>query len=358
MPEDLRALVYRPGALGDTLVSLPAIAEIRRRFPAHRLSLLTEQVPAGSTRVSAWAVLRETGWFDEVFQYTVHASTVRERWQNVRLAASLRAKGFDAIFSLAPPRTKRQLRADAAIFRRIIGANRYYASAKPAWPLSAVPDDEVQHEAVRLLKIVDPGAADDVTAACRLPMPLSGTIEGERVLDELDVHDDDLLVGVAPASGRASTTWPADRFLAVGEALLRQFANVVLLAVGGAGDRSLCDDLCRAWGARSRNLAGRLSVFGSASVLSRCAAFIGNDSGPTHLAALVGTPCVAIFSARNAPGQWMPLGRDHVILEDRPECAGCMLDDCVVESNKCLLRISAGRVVREAASVIQSRAAS
>ncbi|MDO8679542.1 MAG: glycosyltransferase family 9 protein [Acidobacteriota bacterium] len=60
-------------------------------------------------------------------------------------------------------------------------------------------------------------------------------------------------------------------------------------------------------------------MFGSASILSECATFIGNDSGPTHLAALVGIPCVAIFSARNAPGQWEPLGQNHIVLEDRPE---------------------------------------
>jgi len=66
MPDRLRALVYRPGSLGDTLVSLPAIAEIRRRYPDHRLTLLTESPVTGSTRVSPWTILRETGWFEAV----------------------------------------------------------------------------------------------------------------------------------------------------------------------------------------------------------------------------------------------------------------------------------------------------
>ena len=138
--------------------------------------------------------------------------------------------------------------------------------------------------------------------------------------------------------------------------MLRQFRNVVLLAIGGSSERRLCDELCTAWGPRSHNLAGRLSVFGSASILSQCATYIGNDSGPTHLAAMVGIPCVAIFSARNAPGQWEPLGQHHIVLEDRPECAGCMLDDCVAEANKCLTGIQTGRVVREAVSLLESRA--
>jgi len=179
----------------------------------------------------------------------------------------------------------------------------------------------------------------------------------DELLHELGVRSNHLLVGVAPGSGRSTTAWPAERFAAVGAALLKQFRNVVLMAIGGSGEQALCDELCAAWGPRSHNLAGRLSVFGSASVLSKCTTFIGNDSGPIHLAALVGIPCVAIFSARNPPGQWMPLGGHHVVLEERPECAGCMLDDCVHEHNKCLTRINAGRVFREAASLIEMHGA-
>ena len=46
--------------------------------------------------------------------------------------------------------------------------------------------------------------------------------------------------------------------------------------------------------------------------------------GPMHLAAAVGTPCVAIFAARNIPRQWFPYGAHHRILYHRVECAGCV----------------------------------
>ena len=345
------ALVYRPGSLGDTLVSLPAIAAIRRRYPGHRLTLLTERAIAGSTRVSPWTILKETGWFDDVHFYVVKAATAADRYHNVALALRLRANAYDDIFSLAPPRTKRQLRVDASIFRGVVGARRYHAAARPSWPMA----DVNEHEGLRLLRIVDPGAGADLIRSFRLAVPDPDRMMGRELLNDLGVRPDHMLVGVGPGSARSATTWPAERFAAVGSALLRRFRDIVLLAIGGAPERSLCDHLCAAWGPRSHNLAGRLSVFGSASVLSHCATFIGNDSGPTHLAAVVGIPCVAIFSARNAPGQWEPLGQHHVVIEDRPECAGCMLDDCVHEGKKCLTRIDTGRVVREAISLIESR---
>ena len=352
MRNGLRALVYRPGSLGDTLISLPAVAEIRRRYPRHRLTLLTESQAAGSGRVSPWTILRETGWFESVHFYVVKPASARDRWHNLALAARLSTVGYDDIFSLAPPRTARQLRLDSCIFRGVVGARRYHAARRPSWPPAAAAP--VEHEALRLLRIVDRDAEGDSLGDFRLAVPDAERASSRGLLDGLGVRADQVLVGVGPGSGRSSTRWPAERFVAVGNALLEQFRNLVLLAIGGSSERSLCDELCTAWGPRSHNLAGRLSVLGSASILSQCTTFIGNDSGPTHLAAMVGIPCVAIFSARNAPGQWQPLGQHHVVLEERPECAGCMLDECIHEAKKCLTRIQIARVVREAVSVIES----
>jgi ADP-heptose:LPS heptosyltransferase len=356
MRERPRALVYRPGSLGDTLVSLPAIAEIRRQYPDHRLTLLTESPVDGSARVSPWTILKETGWFEDVHYYSVKPASAAERYRNVKLAMRLRAIGFRDIFSLAPPRTRRQLRLDASIFRAVVGARRYHAAQRAAWPPASVDPAHVEHEGLRLLRIVDPGAGAEALRSFQLEVPGVDRTMGRELLNDLGVRPGDVLVGMGPGSARSVTAWPAERFAAVGNALLRRFRNIVLLAIGGSSERTLCDHLCAAWGPRSHNLAGRLSVFGSASVLSQCATFIGNDSGPTHLAAVVGIPCVAIFSARNAPGQWEPLGRHHVVIEDRPECAGCMLDDCLREAKKCLTRIDTGRVVREAISLIECTA--
>ena len=347
-----RALVYRPGSLGDTLVSLPAIAEIRRRYPEHKLTLLTERPT--TARVSPWTVLKETGWFDNAHHYVAKPQTLGDRVDNVRLAIKLRGVGYDEVFSLAPRRTARQLQFDARVFRGVVGAGRYHAAVKPAWPIS--PDEaQVEYEGLRLLRIVDPGATIASLVDFRLAVPDAERELGEGLLSDLGVRNDEMLIGVGPGSGRATTTWPAERFAAVGSALLRQFRNVVLLAIGGAKERTLCERLCDEWGPRSHNLAGRLSVFGSAAILSRCAMFIGNDSGPTHLAAVVGVPCVAIYGARNVRGLWELVGPDHVVLEERPACAGCRLDDCVSEATRCLTSIEAGRVLNEAISLIESR---
>src|SRR5215204_5210146 len=105
MPDTLRALIYRPGSLGDTLVSLPAIAEIRCRYPEHKLTLLTERPVAAPARISPWEVLKQTGWFDDAYHYVVKPQTLSDHARNVRLAIRLRRIGYDEVFSLAPRRT-------------------------------------------------------------------------------------------------------------------------------------------------------------------------------------------------------------------------------------------------------------
>ena len=350
-----RALVYRPGSLGDTLVSLPAVAEIRRRYPDHQLTLLTESQATGSGRVSPWTILKETGWFDDVHFYVVKPSSARERWHNLALAARLRATGYHDIFSLAPPRTTRQLRVDSRIFRGVVGATRYHAAQSAAWPPSAVDPATIEHEGLRLLRIVDPAASGDALGDFRLAVPDTERALGNGLLESLGVRPDQLLVGVGPGSGRSSTRWPAERFAAVGNALLQQFRNVVLLAIGGISERTLCDELCAAWGPRSHNLAGPVERvwlgLGPVAVRHLHRQRLGSNASRGDDGHALRGDLQRAQRARPV-GAARPASR---VLEERPECAGCMLDECVHEAKKCLTRIQIGRVVREAVSLIESR---
>ena len=70
----------------------------------------------------------------------------------------------------------------------------------------------------------------------------------------------------------------------------------------------------------------------------------GHDSGPTHLAAAVDTPCVAIFSSRNYLGEWFPQGTGHRVLYHPIECQGCKLDVCIERQKACINSITVDEV--------------
>ena len=69
-----------------------------------------------------------------------------------------------------------------------------------------------------------------------------------------------------------------------------------------------------------------------------------NDTGTMHLAVAVRTPCVAIFSARDFPGKWIPWGNNHKVIRKNPDCAICFADDC--QNNICMSEITIDKVYK------------
>lgn len=83
--------------------------------------------------------------------------------------------------------------------------------------------------------------------------------------------------------------------------------------------------------------------------------YLGSDTGTMHMAAAMGTPCVAIFNAKDAPGQWHPCGNGHKILRTAPPCEGCGMDICPKPVTTCLDDITVDDVLRACECVLASR---
>jgi ADP-heptose:LPS heptosyltransferase len=238
-----------------------------------------------------------------------------------------------------------QRRRDELILRRLLRPAHYHAdtgaNTRPGEP-----------EWLRLLRIVRPSAGPEIVAEVRLPIPESARALVDGSLSSAGWDVGKRVVAIAPGSNMQSKRWPEAYYAEVGSSLIRRHPDIALAVVGGAEDKPLGDRLCSQWDGRARNFCGTLDVYGSAALLSRCAAYVGNDSGVMHLAAFAGIRCVAIFSARDTAGKWDPVGERHIVLREHPECEGCMLRTCVKEGNKCLTRIGVQRVLAEIERVL------
>lgn len=334
-------LIYRVGQLGDTLVSLPAFAAIRKIHPRHRTVLLTDRHPVTSGYVSSWNVLAETGWIDEVIFYEPRATARTRVRQAINLVRKLRGLHPEYAYCLTPRRSHLQSLRDHLFFGVVSGARTYHSGG--AYDLPVPNRDEplprLTPEWLRLLQIVEPSTGHEGSAV-RLEIPDRERVSARGLLDQLQVPTAAPLVAIGPGSKMQAKRWPLERFTEVGRRLLDRYPRLYLAALGSSEEWRFCDILCAEWGERSVNLAGRLSIYGSAAVLKTCRAYLGNDTGAMHLAAMVGTPCVAIFSARDYPGRWDPYGNGHIVLRHEPTCAGCLLDTCVTNRNRCLTAIS------------------
>ena len=112
-------------------------------------------------------------------------------------------------------------------------------------------------------------------------------------------------------------------------------------------EREKTDSVLDHWKGTVANLCGKTSPRVSAAILEKASLFVGHDSGPMHLASAVGTPCVAIFSAQNPPGQWFPRGDKNRILLPEKLCSVCAFLGCRQINNKCILSITVDQVHEE-----------
>jgi heptosyltransferase-2 len=152
-----------------------------------------------------------------------------------------------------------------------------------------------------------------------------------------------VLVGMAPgaAYGHAKR-WPPRRVAEVVQ-MLSADPGATCVLVGAAGDRDAGREIESALPAPVQvvDLIGRTDLRALVGVLSRCAAFVANDSGAMHLAAAVGVPVTAIFGPTNERAT-APIG-DHDVLVHPVFCRPCMLRDCPID-HRCMKGISADHV--------------
>lgn len=337
------AMVFRTGQLGDTLMALPSIQVLKRRFPEHRFVLLTDAQRQGSGHVSAWDILRPTGWFSSCTFYNPRATGL-EAWNEwSSLLLRLRRQRIDRFINLAAGRSAAQRLRDWVCFGLIAGPRVYDPPTRERAP--ARRDGQLPRMSSEWQYALDGlGATRDEVAGFAFPISESARGEAIAAAVAMGVDFSGRTLAVGPGSKMTAKVWAPERFEALGNQLLQRYPDLQLVVVGSAQDAVLGEQLCKAWGPRSFNLAGKLSVEGSAAVLAECDGYVGNDTGAMHLAAMVGTPCAAIFSARDYPGRWDPFGSGHIVLRKDVPCAGCLLEACVEKQNLCLKLIEVNEV--------------
>jgi ADP-heptose:LPS heptosyltransferase len=326
-------LVFRIGQIGDTVAALPSLWVLRRQFPDAHIVVLSE-LPARSTHLPPETVLPSQGLVDGFEKYPGGAS-VRNFFAARRQIIRLRKQGFNTLVYLVPSaRTKRQRLRDRFFFRlcgirHLLATQGFSENQKPKAPHgSLVP---LKKEADALLERLR-------FDGLRVPTPGAGCMD-LRITDAERAsanHWWQQKGGAQPGpngwvaicvGGKTSTQlWPLERYAEVGRLLIEKHGLFPVI-IGGREDRKTGDELLSQWGT-GLCAAGELNVRESAALMEGAQFYLGNDTGAMHLAAAVGRPCVAIFSARNWPGVWEPYGKGHKVLRFDVPCSGCHLAVC------------------------------
>lgn len=149
--------------------------------------------------------------------------------------------------------------------------------------------------------------------------------------------------------------WPIYNFQILCSLLLESYP-VFIVIIGGPKEWKLGEQIKCVCPDRILNLAGNCNIRQTAEILRRSILFIGNDSGPAHLAAAVGTSCVTIFSAIEYPGSWDQLNSESVSLRHSVPCQFCFsFTHCPNGTEACIKGITINEVFNACKQLISRK---
>lgn len=284
-----RILVIRGGAIGDFILTLPAIGLLRENFPAARLEVLGYQ--------HIVTLAQRTGFADAVRSI-----------EYARLAA------FFVPGSELWPELVEYFAGFGQIISYLYDPDRFF-------------EGNLRRCGVKNL-IVGPGKLDDSEhAALQLARPLQRlALFAEKRSAVLEISDEDrkiarqLLAGTArpivaihPGSGSERKNWPVQNWIAVAMRIIERAESGSVLLIGGEADRANLRAMRDALPPERLVIADSLPLWELAAVLSQCDLFLGHDSGVSHIAGAAGVRSLLLFGPTD-PAVWAPANANVNIL--------------------------------------------
>ena len=281
-------LVIRGGAIGDFILTLPAIHALRDKHPTARMEIM------GYTHITKLAHER---FYADAVRAMDHRSVA----------------GFFAARSELDPELSSYFRSFEVVISYLYDPDHIFATnleRAGVKRLSATDGRPTQmiHAMEHLSKWLPDLDIPHQIQAPRLYHSLEDSAKADAFLASLHKPFVALHIG----SGSTFKTWLVERYLELAEWLKSR--NIHVLVLDGPADIETATPFWK--DSRSKNC---LRVHGQelpvvAAILQRCSVFVGNDSGISHMAAAVGTPTIAIFGTTD-PRLWGPRGKSVVILQ-------------------------------------------
>lgn len=176
--------------------------------------------------------------------------------------------------------------------------------------------------------------------------------EAERVLEGLKTPSHGPIVGLNPGAyfGPAKR-WFADRYASLADLLIDQLGASVLI-FGSAGEEKLAQEISHHMRFEPYILTGQTDLQTLIGLIARCRLFVTNDSGPMHLAAALDIPQIALFGSTDeiATG---PYSAQASVIHKYVECSPCLRRECPIDLH-CFTSISVDEVFRLARKVLES----
>lgn len=284
-----RILVIRGGAIGDFILTLPALRLLRENFPATELEILGYQHIISVAHGRFYARNTRSIEYGRLSRFFIPSAELDpglcEYFEGFQQVISY-LYDPDGLFESGLRR--------AGVKNLLQGPGKLDTSAHAAVQLARPLE--------KLALFLENPAAEVFPSAEDLAFAEEFLRNAKRPL-----------IAIHPGSGSPRKNWPLDRWQELGLQIARRVAGSQLLLVSGEADVPQAETLRTAWRDLPVLEAARLPLALLGAVLSRCSLFMGHDSGISHLAAASGAPSVLLFGPTD-PEIWAPQNRHVTIL--------------------------------------------
>ncbi len=292
-------LVLRPGAIGDAILAFPVLKALREQYDGTRITFVSN--PQVLPLAEAFGVAEQTFDFQNI------------QWSELFSSSGIRTSSMRTLLAQTDLTICWMRDPDGIIEHNLETSGVKHCIIAPGRPSAGAGIHIVDYLA-RTIGLPNVGA--------QFIVPLSWGLLNSSFKDTTAKWP----VAIHPGSGSAEKCWPAPRFAEVIKRLWEQ--NYSILVLAGPADTERIDDLLKQLSypppSEIFKLLTHAPLLEVAHQLQQCRCYLGNDSGITHLAAMLGVPTVAIFGPTD-PKIWHPVGPFVKVIQ------GLMLEDITVD---------------------------
>ncbi|MCG5234254.1 glycosyltransferase family 9 protein [Xanthobacter oligotrophicus] len=310
-------LVVKLDHIGDFITALPAVKRLQAAFPTSTVSLLCAPFVAD--------LARSTGLFAAVYSFDFFGARMQEpRFANADDVSELRAMGLPAHDIVIDLRQEDEARA--LLWGLDAKVRAGFGDPVNPFPLDiALPEMErcmrrkpwpaMTHSSTRLVLLVE-----------ALVHARDMGVETVRFATaSVPVGETQNCVILAPGTRLGIKGWTAEGWLGLASAVVER-TNLDIAVIGRGEEAETAAQMAKLLPqGRLRDFVGQVDLADLPALMAPAAAFVGVDTGTTHLAASLGVPTVALFSGFADIRVWAPIGPATVVVHAGAGCAPCGL---------------------------------
>ncbi len=342
-PEKVRnILLVSSTAIGDTLLSTPAIKAVRERYPDAKIighfNETNMEMFAGNPHIDG--IIPYCGGYKRFFK------TIRELCRH-KFDLALIFHGNE------PQATPMAYFSGANFIVKLPNTSEYgfLLSNKEA----VTESNEPLHGIEQRLKIAVLVGCDSKDKRMVLPVESKDEEAVWDFLKKQGVKNDDILIGFQIGASTVSRMWFADRFIELGKRLVSVYPHVKIVITGSPLERDYCDKIARGIGDRVVVTVGKLPLKQMPAIVKQFNILVTGDTGIMHVAIAVGTSVVALYAVADwrITGPYYDIGK-HRIIQKWKTCDPCVSKKC--EYQKCMENISVDETLAAVADIMGLKA--